>query len=236
LQAGSLGIVAPLNDETIAQLTDRVIANTLYDDSVMSSAEVPAGSPIPGRPGEASPIRYVIYVVKENRTFDQVLGDFPGAEGDPALVVFGEDTAPNHRKLAREFTLLDNFYTAGDVSADGQNWSFAALANDFIEKLWPSYYGRRRGVYDFEGGEPAAVPPAGYLWTNARAAAPGVAWSARCTWQGVTRPNRSTGGGPGCSRLAPWPAPRWPVCSTGSTAWSMTVVRRARAASQPSTL
>jgi DNA-binding beta-propeller fold protein YncE len=170
LQAGSLGIVQPLNDETIAQLTDRVIANTLYDDSVMSTAEVPAGSPIPGRLGEASPIRYVIYVVKENRTFDQVLGDFPGAEGDPALVVFGEDTAPNHRKLAREFTLLDNFYTAGDVSADGQNWSFAALANDFIEKLWPSYYGRRRGVYDFEGGEPAAVPPAGYLWTNARAA------------------------------------------------------------------
>jgi DNA-binding beta-propeller fold protein YncE len=170
LQAGSLGIVALLNDETIAQLTDRVIANTLYDDSVMSSAEVPAGSPIPGRPGDPSPIRYVIYVVKENRTFDQVLGDFPGAEGDPALVVFGEDTAPNHRKLAREFALLDNFYTSGDVSADGQNWSFAALANDFIEKLWPSYYGRRRAVYDFEGGEPAAVPPAGYLWTNARAA------------------------------------------------------------------
>ncbi len=170
LQSGSLGIVPPLNDETIAQTTDRVIANTLYDDSVMSSVEVPAGSPIPGRPGDASPIHHVIYVVKENRSFDQLFGDWKGAEGDRGLVVFGEDVAPNHRKLAREFSLLDNFYTAGDVSADGQNWSFAALANDFVEKLWPSYYGRRRAVYDFEGGEPAAIPPAGYLWTNARAA------------------------------------------------------------------
>ena len=151
-------------------MTDRVIANTLYDDSLMTSAETSENSPIPSRPGEPSPIRHVVYVVKENRTFDQVLGDFQGAAGDPKLVVFGEETAPNHRKLAREFTLLDNFYTAGDVSADGQNWTFAALANDFIEKLWPSYYGRRRGVYDFEGGEPAAIPPAGYLWTNARAA------------------------------------------------------------------
>lgn len=170
LQTGSLGILPPLGDEGIAHLTDRVIANTLYDDRLMSSADVPPGSPIPSRPGDPSPIRHVVYVVKENRTFDQILGDFEGAKGDPSLVVFGEDVAPNHRKLAREFTLLDNFYTAGDVSADGQNWTFAALANDFIEKLWPSYYARRRGVYDFEGGEPAAVPPAGYLWTNARAA------------------------------------------------------------------
>jgi YVTN family beta-propeller protein len=170
LQSGSLGIVPPLDDETIAQSTDRVIANTLYDDSVMSSVEVPAGSPVPSRPGEASPIRHVLYVVGENRSFDQVLGDFRGAAGDAGLVVFGDEVAPNLRKLAREFTLLDNFYTAGDVSADGQNWTFAALANDFVEKLWPSYYGRRRGIYDFEGGEPAAIPPAGYLWTNARAA------------------------------------------------------------------
>jgi DNA-binding beta-propeller fold protein YncE len=170
LQTGSLGILPALSDDAIAQWTDRVIANTLYDDSVMSSVEVPEDSPIPSRPGAASPIRHVIYVVKENRAFDQVLGDFPGAAGDPALVVFDENNAPNHRKLAREFTLLDNFYAAGDVSADGQNWSFAALANDFIEKLWPSYNGRRRAVYDFEGGEPTAIPPAGYLWTNARAA------------------------------------------------------------------
>jgi len=170
LQTGSLGILPTLTGEMVSQLTDRVITNTLYDDRVMTAAAVPAGGPVPGRPGDASPIRHVIYVVKENRTFDQVLGDFDGAEGDAGLVVFGEDVAPNHRKLAREFTLLDNFYTAGDVSADGQNWNYGALANDFVEKLWPSYVGRRRGVYDFEGGEPAAIPPASYLWTNTRAA------------------------------------------------------------------
>jgi YVTN family beta-propeller protein len=170
LQTGSLGVLPALTGEMVSQLTDRVIAGTLYDDRVMTAAAVPDGSPIPGRLGDASPIRHVIYVVKENRTFDQVLGDFEGAAGESNLVVFGADSAPNHRKLAREFTLLDNFYTAGDVSADGQNWTFAALANDFVEKLWPSYYGRRRGVYDFEGGEAAAIPPAGFLWTNARAA------------------------------------------------------------------
>jgi DNA-binding beta-propeller fold protein YncE len=170
LQTGSLGILPPLSGERVARLTDRVIANTLYDDSAMTPAAAPVGSPVPSRPGDASPIRHVIYVVKENRTYDQVLGDFKGAKGDPGLVVFGEEVAPNHRKLAREFTLLDNFYTAGDVSADGQNWTFSAIANDFVEKFWPSYYARRRGVYDFEGGEPTALPPAGYLWTNARAA------------------------------------------------------------------
>jgi hypothetical protein len=147
------------------------------------------GSPVPSRPGDASPIRHVIYVVKENRTFDQILGDFKGAKGDPDLVVFGEDAAPNHRKLAREFTLLDNFYTAGDVSADGQNWTFGALATDFIEKLWPSYYARRRGVYDFEGGEPAALPPAGYLWTNARAA--GLAVRSYGVWTQSAQPGGS---------------------------------------------
>ncbi|MEX2299791.1 MAG: bifunctional YncE family protein/alkaline phosphatase family protein [Bryobacterales bacterium] len=188
LQLGSLGILPPLNGERIVRLTDRVIANTLYDDSAMTPAAAPVGSPVPSRPGDASPIRHVIYVVKENRTFDQVLGDFKGAKGDPGLVVFGEDVAPNHRKLAREFTLLDNFYTAGDVSADGQNWTFGALANDFVEKLWPSYYGRRRGVYDFEGGEPAALPPAGYLWTNARAA--GLAVRSYGVW---TQPAQSRG-------------------------------------------
>ena len=70
----------------------------------------------------------------------------------------------NHHRLAREFVLFDNFYTAGDASADGQNWSVAGIANDYVQKLWPSYYGRRRRIYDFEGGEATAVPTAGYLW------------------------------------------------------------------------
>ena len=166
-ETGSLGVVVPLNTELFQLTTSRVIANTPYSDNLLVDAGVPKGSPIPNRPGEPSPIRHVVYVVKENRSFDQIFGDFDGANGDPKLVVFDKQVAPNHRKLAREFVLLDNFYTNGSVSADGQNWSTGALANDYVEKLWPSYYSRRRNVYDFEGVEPAAVPPAGYLWTNA---------------------------------------------------------------------
>jgi DNA-binding beta-propeller fold protein YncE len=166
-ETGSLGVVRALNTELFQLTTSRVIANTPYSDNLLFDAGIPKGNPIPNRPGEPSPIRHVIYVVKENRSFDQIFGDFDGANGDLKLVVFNEQIAPNHHKLAREFVLLDNFYTNGSVSADGQNWSTGALANDYVEKLWPGYYSRRRKVYDFEGDEPAAVPPAGYLWTNA---------------------------------------------------------------------
>jgi len=166
-QTGSLGIVPPLSEDTLQRLTERVIANSPYDDRLLQDAGVPQNSPVPNRAGDPTPIQHVIYVVKENRTFDQVLGDIGRGNGRADLAVFGEDVTPNHHKLAREFTLLDNFYTNGDVSADGQNWSVAAIANDYVEKLWPSYYGGRRPIYDFEGGEAAAIPPTNYLWSNA---------------------------------------------------------------------
>ena len=84
--------------------------------------------------GDKSPIKYVFYVVKENRTYDQVLGDMPGGNGDTSLVLFGERITPNHHNLAKEFVLLDNFYVDGEVSADGHNWSHGAYATDFLEK------------------------------------------------------------------------------------------------------
>jgi hypothetical protein len=90
--------------------------------------------------------------------------------GDPSLVLFGENVTPNLHKIAREFVLLDNFYVNADVSADGHNWSTAAIASDYVQKLWPNSYGKRRDHYDYEGGEPAALPPAGYLWNNAHLA------------------------------------------------------------------
>jgi len=148
-------------------MTMRVITNSPYSDDRLVFAGVPEGNPVPNRPGDSSPIEHVIYVIKENRSFDQMFGNFEGAAGRKDLVVFDEDIAPNHRKLARAFALLDNFYANGSVSADGQNWATGAIANDYVEKLWPSYYARRRGVYDFEGAESTAIPPAGYLWTNA---------------------------------------------------------------------
>ncbi|MGC8164986.1 hypothetical protein ACP3WT_25255, partial [Salmonella enterica] len=81
------------------------------------------GNPIPRRVGAASPIKYVFYVIKENRTYDQILGDVKEGNGDPRLVLFGENITPNQHALAREFVLLDNFYVDGEVSADGHNWS-----------------------------------------------------------------------------------------------------------------
>ena len=112
----------------------------------------------------------MLYIVKENRTYDQVFGDLGKGNGDPKLTLFGENVTPNHHKLAREFVLFDNFYVNADVSADGHNWSTSAIAPDYVQKMWPNSYAGRRRHYDYEGGEPAAIPPAGYIWTNALAA------------------------------------------------------------------
>ena len=96
----------------------------------------PSGNPIPGNLKDPSPIKHCIYVVKENRTYDQVFGDIKEGNGDPSLCLFPEKTTPNHHKLARSFVLLDNFYTESEVSADGHEWSMAAYASDFVEKFW----------------------------------------------------------------------------------------------------
>src|SRR3954453_22587919 len=87
--------------------------------------------------------------------------------GGASLVMFGGRVTPNLHKLAGEFVLLDNFYVNSDVSADGHNWATAAIAPDYTQKMWPNSYAGRRKHYDYEGGEPANSPPAGYLWTQA---------------------------------------------------------------------
>ncbi len=110
------------------------------------------------------PIKHVIYIVKENRTYDQVLGDVAGADGDPALVMFGRQITPNEHALAERFGIFDRFFDNAHVSADGHNWSMAAFANDYLEKMWPPEYAGRRSLYDFEDGATASVPHGGYLW------------------------------------------------------------------------
>jgi YVTN family beta-propeller protein len=137
------------------------------------SASIPAGNPIPAKPGAASPIKYCLYIIKENRTYDQVLGDMPEGNGDPKLCLFPERVTPNMHALAREFVLLDNFYVDGEVSADGHEWSMGAYATDFVEKMWPLDYGHNQSgkfPYPSEGNFPVAVPAGGYLWDRAREA------------------------------------------------------------------
>lgn len=168
IQRGSISIIDAFNEEQLDQWTSAVRRNTPYEDKRLFLAHSDAVAPIiPVRPGEPSRIEHVIYIVKENRTYDQVLGDLGKGNGDPSLTLFPEKVSPNHHKLAREFVLLDNFYVSADVSADGHNWTTAAIAPDYVQKMWPNSYAGRRKHYDYEGGEPAALPPAGYIWNNA---------------------------------------------------------------------
>jgi len=132
-----------------------------------------AGNPIPAKVGDPSPIKYVIYIIKENRTYDQVLGDMPQGNGDAKVCLFPERVTPNHHKLARDFVLLDNFYAEAEVSASGHEWSMGAYCSDFVEKTWPLNYGHNREgkfPYPAEGSFPIASPSAGYLWDRAHEA------------------------------------------------------------------
>ena len=116
--------------------------------------------------GDRSPIKYIFYVIKENRTYDQVLGDMPEGNGDPELVLFGEKITPNQHAIAREFVLLDNFFVDGEVSADGHSWTMGAYATDYLEKNWPTSYGDRGGDYPGEGQREIANNKNGFLWDN----------------------------------------------------------------------
>ncbi len=157
IQKGSLSVVPAPGDQQLAEFSAQASRNSAYQDDKLD--EDPPALP--------SAIQHVLYIIKENRTYDQLLGDMKEGNGDPSLVLFDEQVTPNHHKLAREFVLLDNFYVNADVSADGHHWSTAAIANDYVQKMWPSRYAGRRKVADYYGDEPASAPPAGYLWTNA---------------------------------------------------------------------
>ena len=125
----------------------------------------------------ANPIRHVIYIIKENRTYDQIFGDLPAGNNDPSLTMFGRSITPNEHKLAEQFGILDNFYDSGEVSGDGHVWSTAAISSDYTEKTWQQSYRGKERVYDFEGvvenGFPLTEkisdvnePESSYLWTN----------------------------------------------------------------------
>jgi len=143
---------------------DATLAHGLVDVRELAQhATVPTNAVV--RPN--GPIKHVFYVIKENRTYDQVLGDVAGADGDPTLVMYGEKVTPNQHALVKRFGIFDRFFEDAHVSADGHNWSTAAFANDYLEHMWPQNYANRRPFYDFEDGAQAAVPHAGYLWDDA---------------------------------------------------------------------
>jgi len=161
---GTLSFIKSPQEAQLKVYTKQVYANTPFNTRKTALAEGEEGNPIPRKLGEKSPIKHVFYIIKENRTYDQVLGDMPQGNGDTSLCIFGKHVTPNHHAIANEFVLLDNFYVDAEVSADGHNWSTAAYATDFIEKTWPTSYGGRGGDYDSEGTRRAGDPRDGYIW------------------------------------------------------------------------
>lgn len=153
LSTGDLEIVDAPNDAALAAGITAARANSPY-------------RPGPEAPRALPPIAHVIFIIKENRTYDEVLGDDPRGNGAKDLAIFGRTITPNAHALARSFALLDNFETEAEVSADGHNWSVAAYATDYVQKLWPSNYSQRKRPYDFEG-QPPSRPAGGYIWDAA---------------------------------------------------------------------
>jgi len=161
---GTLSFIKAPQEAQLKIYTKQVYANTPFSAKKTALADGLTGNPIPRKLGEKSPIKHVFYIIKENRTYDQVLGDMPPGNGDTSLCIFGKHVTPNEHAIANEFVLMDNFYVDAEVSADGHNWSMAAYATDFIEKTWPTSYGGRGGNYDSEGTRPAGDPRDGYIW------------------------------------------------------------------------
>src|SRR5262249_53787688 len=152
LLTGTLSFLTPPDRDGLDSLTKTARTVMPYADEYrLAPQNAPAGSPIPRRVGDPSPIAHVFYVIRENRAYDQVLGDLDRGNADRNLCLFGDDVTPSAHALVREFGVLDNFYVAAEVSYDGHAWSMGAYATDFVEKIWPLNYARRGGVYLSEG-------------------------------------------------------------------------------------
>ncbi|MFC1552743.1 beta-propeller fold lactonase family protein [Candidatus Latescibacterota bacterium] len=164
---GTVSVIPVPNETELAAYTRQVEKNNGFNEAEQRLTEKARDTeplPVPRRVGEPSPIKHVVYIIKENRTYDQVFGDLPQGNGDPSLCLFGRDVTPNQHALAEEFVLLDNFYVDAEVSADGHEWSTAAIATDFVEKTWPTSYSGRGLSYPSEGAFSIAFPTKGYIW------------------------------------------------------------------------
>jgi YVTN family beta-propeller protein len=168
--SGSLSLV-PLPAHGDLPALSEAVARNLRRERIAEALLPPRpGQParaVPERIGEPSLIRHVVYVIKENRTYDQVLGDVPAGNGEPSLCIFGERVTPNQHKLVREFVLLDNTYCAGILSADGHQWSTTAIGTDYLERSfagWPRSYPDGMGE---DEADALAYSPAGFIWDSA---------------------------------------------------------------------
>lgn len=163
---GALSIIDIPDEKGLAELSAQVYRNCPYADEQLTVAPYDKPTVIPRKVGDPCPITHVIYIIKENRTYDQVLSDIPRGNRDPSLLMFGEEVTPNHHKLANEFVLLDNLYCNGQVSRDGHPWSTMAYNTDYTSRDWMLTYSSREGVDDDDEGNLSRAP-SGYLWDAA---------------------------------------------------------------------
>ena len=163
---GSLNVVPVPDDAQLASFTRAVAENNHLNVGPAQAADVaPRNIPpaaVPARSGEPSLIDHVVYIIKENRTYDQVFGDMSKGNSDSSLVLFGNDVTPNQHRLADQFVLLDNFFATGGNSADGHQW--VTQANETPYALWPGFTGRS---YPYDGTDPVAYSGAGFIWDAA---------------------------------------------------------------------
>ena len=169
LYHGTLSSIEIPTEQQMVRYSKQAYASSPLRADLGVVGPVPKDNPIPAKVGAESPIKYCIYIIRENRTYDQVLGDMREGNGDPNLCIFPEKITPNAHQLARQFVLLDNFYCDGEVSANGHEWSMGAYCTDFVNKVWPlSYRGsslKKMSIYPAEGAfDDIARPAGGYLW------------------------------------------------------------------------
>ncbi len=185
LYKGSLGFVRPLKPDTLAKFTaEAYLCSPLLEGAAVVARPREPNNPVPSKVGDPSPITHCIYIIKENRTYDQVFGDIPEGNGDPSLCIFGEAVTPNLHALAKEYVLLDNFYCDAEVSADGHEWTMGAYATDFVEKTWPLNYRPKtentKLGYPSEGASTLGVPQNKYIWDRCKEA--GVSYFSFGEW------------------------------------------------------
>ncbi len=159
---GSVSVVPIPDAAQLASYSTVVAENNRLPLKADPPRRAIAATPVPERAGEPSLIEHVVFIIKENRTYDQVLGDIPKGNGDPSLTMFGREVTPNQHRLAEQFVLLDNFYATGGNSANGHQW--VTQANEMAYTLWPGYAGRS---YPFDGTDPIAYSDGGFLWDAA---------------------------------------------------------------------
>src|SRR5207245_2734990 len=153
--------IVPVPDATtLARYTREVYALSPFSNTRIRPTVRPSDRP--------SQLKHVVYVIRENRTYDQVFGDVPTGNGEPSLAIFNDSVTPKAAQMARRWVLFDNFYVDGEVSADGHEWTDRAFASEYNEKTWPQNYSGRR-QWDFRSGEDVANPRGAYLWDAALA-------------------------------------------------------------------